>query len=110
MHSETCSVHAVYWVAWTNTFSHVAPPLRVSRCMHLAPAPAAAAATPCCTRRAACRHFYIYDDGSKDEMHQVLQPYERDGVVTSHRIADLWPLPDKLEVEQSRRAAMLPHA
>eukprot|EP00965_Chrysotila_dentata_P118413 3914705-Pleurochrysis_carterae.AAC.2 len=50
------------------------------------------------------RHFYIYDDGSRDELSQSLAPYVRDRRVTLHRVAELEPLPESIAVDPQRSA------
>ena len=48
-------------------------------------------------------HFYLYDDGSADELDATLAPYLEEGVATLHRVAELGPLPTTRRVYSAPR-------
>ena len=51
-------------------------------------------------------HFYLYDDGSTDELAATLAPYLAAGLATLTNVSSLSPLPTSMEV---RLSAPLPY-
>ena len=51
-------------------------------------------------------HFYLYDDGSTDELAATLAPYLAAGLATLTNVSSLSPLPTTMEVPFERTPAL----